>query len=318
MDTEVVDMRTCNGLLVVVALVAVMVSAGNAAAFGEPIFGYVSTTAAEGDVVVLWVENDRINNPNNNKTVPIGHLASPNSYYFQDIEPLLKGHGKNIYDPFTVTVALLCSGVDMGGNPYTNTYHNDAGVTQADTYGIAGPTFMPDMDMEPCAAGNIFSKPLSAGWNLISLPLTPLDNSTIAVLSGASCDAAYQYNAELEQFESVLDATMDPGIGYFVHVTADCTWEYNGTTAYTTMDDVPLEEGLNMVGWLNCSMDVDGALSSVSGDYFYVAQWNTSAQKFDVYNPAAPSAFNDCLTTMDRGTGYFISMKHDRTLSESC
>lgn len=157
-----------------------------------------------------------------------------------------------------------------------------------------------------------FSKPLYEGWNLISLPLVPEDNSASVVLSTVSYDAVYRYDATLKQFESV--DVMNPGIGYFVHATADCTWEYNGT-AYTSMD-TSLEQGLNMVGWLNCSKDIGDALSSISGDYYYAAQWNARAQRFEVFNPRAPSTFND-FATMDRGTGYFISTKQDCTLSES-
>ena len=307
-------MRTDTGLLVVALVSLVILSAGNAAAFGEPVFGTLDTTAASGDIVVLWVEDDRTTNPDRNRTTMIGDpylgLAG-DQYYFMDIEPLLKAHGKDIGDLFTITVALLCD------DPDTNTYHNDTGVTQTETYGIAGATVMPEISLSLCAAEETFSKPLSAGWNLISLPLTPLNNSTSDVI-GASCDAAYRYDAESNEFESVLDATMDPGTGYFVHATADCTWEYSGTTAYITMD-VPLEQGLNMVGWLNCSKGIKDALSSVSGDYHYIARWNASAEKFEVYNPAAPdpSVFND-FTRMGRGTGYFISAKQDCTLNAGC
>jgi hypothetical protein len=160
-----------------------------------------------------------------------------------------------------------------------------------------------------------FSKPIYEGWNLISLPLVPDDNSVSTVLSTVSYDAVYRYNAISKQFESV--DVMNPGTGYFVYATADCTWEYSGT-AYSSVS-TPLEPGLNMVGWLNCSKDID-TLSSISGDYYYVARWNTAAEKFEVYNPAAPSTFND-FTAMDRGTGYFISAKQDCTdcvLSENC
>ena len=156
-----------------------------------------------------------------------------------------------------------------------------------------------------------FSKPLYEGWNLISLPLDPEDNSASAVLSTVSYGAVYRYNATSKQFESI--DMMNPGTGYFVHATEDCIWEYSGTP-YTSMD-VSLKQGLNMVGWLNCTKDID-ALSSIS-DYYYVARWDTTTEKFEVYNPVAPSAFND-FTTMDRGTGYFISAKQDCTLSKSC
>jgi len=158
-----------------------------------------------------------------------------------------------------------------------------------------------------------FSKDLYEGWNLVSLPLTPSDNSASGVLSTVSYDAVYRYNAASKQFESA--STMDPGEGYFVHVTQNCTWTYSGTP-YTSLS-TELKQGLNMVGWLNCSKDISDALSSIEGNYWYVARWNAVSQSFEVYNPVAPSSFND-FTAMDRGTGYFISAKADTTLSASC
>jgi hypothetical protein len=161
-----------------------------------------------------------------------------------------------------------------------------------------------------------FSKHLSKGWNLISLPLVPEDNSASAVLSTVSYDAAYRYDATSKQFESIESAdAMNSGTGYFVYATEDCTWEYSGTP-HTSMD-VSLKQGLNMVGWLNCSKNVGDVLSPVS-NYYYVARWDATAEKFEVHNPMAPAASFHDFTAMDRGTGYFISAKQDCTLSESC
>ena len=166
------------------------------------------------------------------------------------------------------------------------------------------------------SSAETFSKPLYEGWNLISLPLDPEDDTASAVLSGVSYDAVYRYNATSKQFEGIESTdAMNPGTGYFVHAIADCTWEYSGT-AYNSMD-ISLKQGLNMLGWLNCSKDVDDALSLIQGDSYYVARWNTTSEKFEVYNPAAPAAFND-FTVVDQGTGYFISAKQDCMLSESC
>jgi hypothetical protein len=306
-------------MLVVIALIAVMAFAGNAAALAEQVYGTLDTDAASGEVVMLWVEDDRTSNPGQNMSAIIGDSSLglyADEYYFNDIEPLLLTHGKNPGDSFTVTIAVLCSGADQDGNSYANTYHNDTGVTATDTYETAGPTIILQMNLVTCAAEETFSKTLYSGWNLISLPLTPGDNSTSSVLASVwdNVDAVYGYNAETKQFEGA--STMDMGEGYFVHATAGCTWEYSGTPPYTSMS-TSLEPGLNMVGWLNCPEDADDALSSISGDYYYVARWNATAEKFEVYNPSAPSTFND-FTTMDRGTGYFISAKQECTLSESC
>ena len=166
------------------------------------------------------------------------------------------------------------------------------------------------------SSAETFSKPLYEGWNLISLPLDPEDGTASAVLSGVSYDAVYRYNATSKQFEGIESAdVMNPGTGYFVYVITECTWEYSGM-AYNSIS-TSLEQGLNMVGWLNCSKGVGDALSSISDEYYYVARWNTSAGKFEVYNPAAPSMFND-FTTVNRGTGYFVSARCDCTLSDNC
>jgi hypothetical protein len=150
-----------------------------------------------------------------------------------------------------------------------------------------------------------FTKSLAPGWNLISLPLTPSDNSTSVVLSGVS-DVVYRYDATSKEFE--CPSTMDPGIGYFVHVTTASTWEYEGTPVSSTSPD--LKSGLNMIGVPNCTMSVSDAMGSA--DYRYVARWNAVDQKFEVYNPSAPVAFHH-FDTMEAGEGYFVSAKSDNS-----
>jgi hypothetical protein len=155
-----------------------------------------------------------------------------------------------------------------------------------------------------------FNKPLVAGWNLISLPLTATDmtvaNIIDASLSG-NYDALHRYDTTTHSFVPLSSTdTMENGAGYFIHITSPDTWTYSGG-AYTTMNE-GLLEGLNMVGWLNCSKDIvsDNALSSLAGSYYYAARWNATSQSYETYNPVAPGEFND-FTMMERGEGYFIS-----------
>ena len=155
-----------------------------------------------------------------------------------------------------------------------------------------------------------FTKSLPDGWNMISLPLTPTDNSVSVVLNGVSQDAVKSYNTATHQFEAAT--TMDPGIGYFVHVTTEGDWVYEGT-AYTSMT-ASLSQGLNCVGWTNTSAALPGALSSIEGNYRYVARWNAGTQSYEVYLPGAPAVFND-FTTMDRGEGYFVAATAGCTLT---
>ena len=160
-----------------------------------------------------------------------------------------------------------------------------------------------------------FEKELVEGWNLISLPLTPSNNSTSAVLGNDTIeyDAVYRYNATSKLFEDVTTGTMDPGTGYFVNVTTAGTWSYEGTPPYNSMS-ISLKKGLNMIGWLNCSKQISGNLTSIAGKYNYNARWNAD---YEVYEPQAPEVFND-FEMMERGNGYWIAAKEDCTLTESC
>lgn len=162
-----------------------------------------------------------------------------------------------------------------------------------------------------------FSKDLPDGWNLISLPLEPFpgNESTSKVLETVSHDAVYSYDANSHKFVDVSGGTMESGIGYFVHVNASGqTWTYKGTP-YTQMN-VSLEPGLNMIGWLDCSKSISDALSSIEGNYNYIARWNAHSHEFEVYVPGAP--FND-FNTMEQGIGYFISAKDGcPPLTENC
>ena len=304
-----------NGMLAVVTLIGVIAFVGGVRA-ATVAWGEINSTAAEGEIVEVWLD------VNPSDYVTVGALdgdSDPDYWYVADLTPMLDRNGYTSGDTgINVTAAIYCSGTKrdidgVSGGVYTNADRNVTAVHYTIRY-YDGAFGAPLIELESCTANETFSKTLYIGWNLVSLPLTPDDNSVSAVFSGVSQDAVYRYNATSKEFESA-DA-VNPGTGYFVHATEDCMWNYSGTPPYTSMD-ISLKQGLNMAGWLNCRKDVDDALSSVSGDYYYVAQWNVTAEKFDVYNPVAPSTFND-FTTMERGTGYFISAKQECTLSESC
>jgi hypothetical protein len=212
---------------------------------------------------------------------------------------------------------LTLTGINPGITPieFVNQYNGTGtkpwDVTMITNTGNEPQDFTATNGTFTCGGAQTFTKDLPAGWNLISLPLTPTDNSASAVLSGVTQNAVKQYNAVTKQFE---DATiMDPGVGYFVHVMAASTWSYTGTPESSTTTE--LKSGLNMIGVPNCAIDVGTAMGMT--DYRYVARWNATAQKFEVYNPNAPPAFHH-FTTMEAGEGYFVSAKTDCTLTVSC
>ena len=159
----------------------------------------------------------------------------------------------------------------------------------------------------------LFTKDLVPGWNLISLPQTPDDNSVSAVLLSieGKYDAVMKYTPE-NGFEDI--DTMDPGYGYFIYMNKAGTWSYDGS-AFETIS-IGLSPGLNLVGWVNSDVSLSDALSSIEGNYNYVACWNAAEMKYEVFYPSAPVGFND-FDLMEKAEGYFISITTGCTLEYS-
>lgn len=152
---------------------------------------------------------------------------------------------------------------------------------------------------------------MSEGWNLISLCFEPSSNTTSNVLLSieSKYDAVKKWDASLDTWAEAT--TMDRGTGYFVHVTTTpCTWNHTGMNNTDEMT-IPLETGLNLVGYpFNWNKDTGTALSALN--YYYAAPFDASTQKYDkTYNPAAPmppAPFNDFLT-INPCEGFWVSSK---------
>ncbi len=166
----------------------------------------------------------------------------------------------------------------------------------------------------PGAGEATFEKDLLKGWNLASLPLTPSDKKVSSVLNSVDgkYDAVVRYNAATHQFVTLSGSDeMDNGVGYFIHMTENGTWSYQGS-AYDSIN-VGLSQGLNCIGWTNTSANLPGALNSITGNYNYVARWNATSRSYEAYEPNAPPPFND-FTMVNRGEGYWIAAKGSCTL----
>lgn len=91
--------------------------------------------------------------------------------------------------------------------------------------------------------GILFYMNMNAGWNLISLPLTP-DNSALPALF-PDAEVAYGY----EDGGYVDAASLEPGKGYWVKVPADQTYTMEGQPfpGYTAS----LSSGWHLLGSVN-------------------------------------------------------------------
>jgi len=169
-----------------------------------------------------------------------------------------------------------------------------------------------------------FEKELVMGWNLISLPLHNETDMTVAniideSLSG-SYDELYKYDASTPSFVSLSSTnTMENGVGYFINMTVAGTWSYSGEPCESI--EIILSQGLNCVGWINeTGSALPDALNSIEGKYNYVARWDATDPKYEVYDANAPSGVPEFIDfeTMERGNGYWIAAKEGCTLSASC
>ena len=285
-----------TGIMALVIAIALMAMAQTATA-GDPFTGrgYVQyengTTFPYGALSEMW-----------NLDHPEYHSGQPWSYPTEPFPP---------FDPFDWTLTgeygdpndLIKVRVTSPDGNYVGVNTSRWGDVQEGT--SSGIRMDITMHLQTPST-DTFTKSLPLGWNLISLPLTPIDSSTSAVLGNDTIayDAVNSYNATSKLFETAT--TMAPGTGYFVHVTTAGDWVYEGTSVSSTSPG--LKSGLNMIGVPNCTMSVGDAMGSA--DYRYVARWNADDQKYEVYNPSAPAAFYG-FTEMTAGEGYFVSAKSD-------
>jgi len=156
---------------------------------------------------------------------------------------------------------------------------------------------------------------LSAGWNLISLPLQPTDHNIADVLASIvdNFTSVWAYgNNGWESFDpadagmSEFD-TMDAGIGYWINMKTADNLDLRGLPP--EVKSTVLIAGWNLVGYNSLNpMAIDDALASI--DRKYASVWAYANGTWMFYDPAYPGFSN--LTEMEPGAGFWINA------SEAC
>lgn len=152
--------------------------------------------------------------------------------------------------------------------------------------------------------------PLKRGWNLISLPLAPLDPRVESVLSSLAGSYrivwSYQEGAWLmydptNEMFSNLDL-LDSGYGYWIDMLDEDRLEFEGTLTSPVID---LTEGWNLAGYCaTVSTPVDAAFASIEN--YLDAVWSYRDAAWWMYDPAAPEP--GTLQSLDPGWGYWIKV----------
>ena len=157
--------------------------------------------------------------------------------------------------------------------------------------------------------------PLSAGWNLISLPSEPDTVEAAELLAPIAGDlsAAFvwdanpggwrRYSPSVPAFVNSLQQ-LDPTRGIWLRVDQAAVLPVHGTT--WTASSVLLNAGWNLVGFPGSRAKlVAEALSSINGKYTTVYAYRDGTSEWVCYDVAVPPAQNS-LREMAPGRGYWV------------
>ena len=173
-------------------------------------------------------------------------------------------------------------------------------------------------------AGGESALPLDAGWNLISLPLSPTATNlpdAMASIAGyydavwayqgdAAAEPWLQYHPDAPAFASDTLA-IGEAIGLWVHTRAAVILTIEGTP--WTTDEILLQQGWNLVGYPSqCPAPVAVALATIQGKYDLVMtqEEGEPASLWTRYEPSAAPALNT-LTEIEPGRGYWLRATED-------
>ncbi len=157
--------------------------------------------------------------------------------------------------------------------------------------------------------------PLTAGWNLISLPLVQSDTSIPTVLSSiaGNWDVVWWYNASGGTWHSTNGDLTDINhtIGFWIHMKTADTLIVTGSIPNTT--SIKLYQGWNLVGNPSfCIHGIDDILSPIATKYTAVQQYDSwdAGDPWKHYHINKPAYLND-LAYMTSGRGYWLYVTED-------
>jgi len=212
-----------------------------------------------------------------------------------------------IYNPSSGTFASI------GNMSVTRTYFTATPLAGGKVL-IAGGTWDSSTKTEiynSCLESSSLNIPLTSGWNFISFPSLPTDESIDNVLKDISSNVRIIWgydntNKAWKRYKpGVSDntlTTIEGGKGYWVYMNASGNIDMTGWTDQSKT--VPLAEGWNLVGYNGAdNTDVATALNGISGKWSIVWYWkdNQWYAKHESSNLSVP-----VLDKFKKGGAYWI------------
>jgi hypothetical protein len=243
---------------------------------------------------------------------------APVLHYIEDVSVLEGGlvsiapqaadlDGDNL--TFTFTTPLDSSGE-------WQTQAGDAGVYDV-TVRVSDGSLEDSQDITITVLANIinnFTIPIYTGWNLVSLPLQPNDQTTGAVISGLSGQiVVWHYNATSDLWTSYDTAAPFPylntlqymsyGNAYWLKSTINQNLLVQGDIV--TDYKITLKPNWNFVGYNMSTTNMPDPISALTTPIVVWAYY-TPTDEWKSYDTAAPWPWLNTLTNMTAGKGYWM------------
>ncbi len=152
--------------------------------------------------------------------------------------------------------------------------------------------------------------PLNTGWNLVGLPLDPVDPASDAVFSEVTLSDLPMTWGDAEAY--ISHTQLATGTAYWVHINAPAQSQ---TVSGEPIDaiQIPLEAGWNMIAGPTCD---DVVLRGISTDPVASIATGTLYGWDQGYTPAFSTTFPR--GRLDRGVGYWVYANKDALLTLDC
>ena len=194
---------------------------------------------------------------------------------------------------------------------------------------VAEPELIWSNDREPHrvnlsgASSTIVEIALYPGWNLVSIPVQPVDPTPAAVLDSIrdDYDVAYTYSANLgwQRYEPGAPgfvntlAAITPSQGVWIHATTATTLTVSGTVPLSTT--IPLAAGWNLIGYPSLQTRPITEVLSPIVQYCNAVYTYDAVDQADPWKKYVPGDLSSDLTQMEPGHGYWVSVSQNCVLT---
>ena len=166
-----------------------------------------------------------------------------------------------------------------------------------------------------------FDIALEQGWNLISLPLMPVDQSVAGALNSLGTNYKkiiyYDPNSQDWMFYNPKRSFFDPpnnllqieiGKSYWIDMSAPAILAINGYES--TNLSIALVPDWNFVGYpLLSEKNITEVMAGIDGKFNRIYSYDAKSQNWNIYHPYASAFEPNTLLIMRPGQGYLIDMR---------